>query len=95
VPQVGAPDGTDKLVHVLLYGVLSRSWRARSDRPRGGWTARCSSVAGVSLFGYVDEWHQKFIPGRGQDHLDWVADTVGGVTGLLLLAALRRRERST
>ena len=95
VPQVGAPSGTDKLVHLFLYAVLA-ALVARAVGPRAWKPDRALLiVAGVSLFGYVDEWHQKFIPGRGQDHMDWVADTVGGVTGLLLFAALRRRERLT
>ena len=95
VPHVGAPDGTDKVVHVLLYAVLA-VLVARAVGPRAWRLDRALLiVVGVSLFGFVDEWHQRFIPGRSQDHMDWLADTVGGITGLLLSAALRRRERLT
>ena len=95
VPHVAAPDGTDKVVHVLLYGVLA-VLVARAAGARVWRIERLLLVAaGISLFGFVDEWHQRFIPGRSQDHMDWLADTAGGITGLLLSAALRRRERLT
>jgi VanZ family protein len=46
----------------------------------------------LSLLGAVDEWHQQFIPNRRMDLRDWVADTAGAVTGLLLVTALARRR---
>ena len=95
VPVVAAPDGTDKVVHLLLYGILA-ALVARAVGPSARRLDRALLiVVGVSLFGYVDEWHQQFIPGRSRDNLDWAADSVGGVTGLLLSSALRRREQST
>jgi VanZ family protein len=95
VPNVGAPGGSDKVVHVLLYAVLA-FLVARALPPTGRTRERLLLVlVGVSLFGYVDEWHQQFIPGRAQDHMDWIADTVGGILGLLVASTQWRRERST
>jgi len=39
---------------------------------------------GVSLFGASDEFHQSFVPGRGVEWMDWLADTFGGLAGLAL-----------
>lgn len=95
VPDVGAPSGSDKVVHVLLYAVLA-FLVVRAMRPSRPSVERLALVAlGVSMFGFVDEWHQQFIPGRAQDHMDWIADSIGGVLGILVATAQWRRERST
>ena len=95
VPNVVAPSGSDKVVHVLLYAVLAYLV-VRALRPSRPTLERLALVAvGVSLFGFVDEWHQQFIPGRAQDHMDWIADSIGGVLGILVATAQWRRERST
>jgi len=42
----------------------------------------------VSAYGWSDEWHQQFTPGRSaKDVGDWTADTLGGAAGALLLVA--------
>lgn len=95
VPDVGM-DSTDKLVHLLLYGILGAlAMRAPegSDRP-----VRLVLVVtlAVSLFGAVDELHQMLVPGRSGDVIDWLADTIGGFTGAVLIAATGgSREEAT
>ena len=51
------------------------------------------AVVCASAYGVTDEIHQLFVPDRMCDPLDWVVDTIGGLTGALLLrfAALRRK----
>ena len=44
------------------------------------------SVAVISVFGMLDEYHQLFTPGRsGGDVGDWTADTFGAFCGALLM----------
>ncbi|HEX6536342.1 MAG TPA: VanZ family protein [Gemmatimonadaceae bacterium] len=71
----------DKLVHFLLYGTFA--WLSTRSLGRQRPVARIALlvVLGVSLFGAVDEWHQQFIPGRSMDPFDWMADTLGALTG--------------
>jgi VanZ family protein len=98
VPHVGAPSGSDKVVHVLLYAVLAYLVARAYAPPRWSVERVLLVVVGVSLFGFLDEWHQRFIPGRAQDHMDWLADSIGGVLGFLGFLATTtrwRRERST
>lgn len=39
-----------------------------------------------SLIGRLDEYHQGFVPGRtGNDTGDWLADTVGGLSGCVTI----------
>jgi VanZ family protein len=91
------PEGTDKLVHALVYGVLGAlSWRgARLARPHHS-QARVIAVAALiaTLYGITDELHQAFVPRRTPDWQDGVADTAGGLVGALICAAfVARRAR--
>jgi VanZ family protein len=71
VPDVGVPH-IDKLVHFVLYAVL------------GVLLAR--AIVAIALFAAADEWHQRWVPGRSTDLLDWCADVAGGTLALLLAA---------
>ena len=88
--------GQDKLFHALAYGVLGflllGSWAPATD----GFNAMQirSSILIGSLYGLSDEFHQYFIPGRSSDMWDWVADTLGVVIAVLLLAWLSRKWKS-
>ena len=80
----------------MYAGLALCAWRAWS--PAAGTAARFGAafaiVATVSAFGWADEWHQQFIPGRSREAADWAADTAGAALGVATLALLRRRERS-
>ncbi len=39
----------------------------------------------TSFYGLLDEIHQSFIPGRYNEFLDWVADSLGAIAGILLV----------
>jgi VanZ family protein len=85
----------DKLTHFLLYAVeaflLSRAipWPGR----RGFAGSRILVVIGtMALWGALDEAHQEWIPGRMMDSADLAADVVGATAGVLLAAAVSRKE---
>jgi VanZ family protein len=45
----------------------------------------------MSVLGVLDEYRQSFTPGRsGNDFGDWIADTLGGICGVLLANAVHR-----
>ena len=50
-------------------------------------------VAG-SLYGASDEVHQGFVPGRSPDPLDWLADTLGVIAGVLAYFRFHTRRRA-
>ena len=84
----------DKIAHAIEYGILAvlnlaalrRSFALPPLR------AVATSVLLTSAWGYLDELHQAFVPGRNSDLLDWGADTLGAIVGASLAAiALRRR----
>jgi VanZ family protein len=86
----------DKVVHVVMYGILGfLMCRAMDDPAR---TTRARAWFGAFLFciamGAVDEWHQEYIQGRVADIRDWSADAVGGAVGSAIWIS-RSRQRAT
>jgi len=80
--------GMDKVAHFGFYGVagfLSALWRRESGRGTKG--SAVFAVVLVAFLGAADEIHQRWIPGRSMDLLDWVADIAGGVAGALSSSA--------
>lgn len=71
----------DKFSHAVAFGLLSAliyfAFRGGHGIPpsQAVWLAAILA----SLYGATDEVHQRFIPGRESDWLDWLADVVGAV----------------
>jgi VanZ family protein len=90
----------DKVYHAIYFmigGLCFFVW-LRFRCPGLRWMAVAAITVGFcSLTGAVDEVHQWFIPNRsGLDPGDWLADTTGGVLGVLLgnvvVSKIRRNE---
>ena len=85
----------DKLVHLASYGTLgvlvARALRAgRTHAP--SLRTLAGAAATVALFAAGDEWHQKFIPGRSADRMDWLADLIGAAAGLVAISTTPSRS---
>jgi len=83
-------EGCDKIAHFVEYSMLGwalRYW-SRDGRPR--------FLAGGIAFAALDEFHQKYVPGREMSLWDFVADAAGVVTGFLIAGRVQdRRARET
>jgi VanZ family protein len=89
--------GLDKAIHASLYAVLAvLSARALRPARRGDRLPRALALLGLLLamllLAAFDEWHQQFIPGRSMELLDWLADGIGAIGGLLAFVFNRRRS---
>ena len=91
-PGPAGPPGADKLLHFALYFVLGMLVVRAAPNP--SWRALVGSVLAVAAFGAVDEWHQRFVPGRFPDAIDWLADAIGGAVGAVCALAVTRRRES-
>jgi VanZ family protein len=76
---------SDKTGHIVAYlGLAILSVRALG----GGLPCRVvmrvawSALAIAAGYGMFDEIHQRFVPGRSADVLDWYADVSGAVIGI-------------
>lgn len=97
----GAELNLDKLYHFIEYipfGFLA----ARALNNSLGLTKTSNwfwAIALVSLYAVTDEFHQSFVPGRSCDWHDWLADTIGGMTGagvyITQVVGKIQRHRST
>ncbi len=90
---LGLPDATRAVLgHLGLYGVLGVLvlWNACRTRPAWGWSL--FGVMAASIFGFLwgalDEWHQRFVPGRDSSLGDMGVDTAGAFGGSVLLYLL-------
>ena len=72
----------DKIAHFGFYGVMGFLfvlWRRETGK--GAAVAVVWAAIFAALLGFVDEFHQQWIPGRSMEFLDWVADFAGGTAG--------------
>ena len=88
--------GQDKVLHAAVYGLLGLLLLAAQPRQAQGYSWRQVGISTLiaSLYGLSDEIHQYFVPGRSNEILDWVADTLGALIGAFLLAWLSRKWKS-
>lgn len=79
----------DKILHFGFFlggGVIFGTWILLRNTPSAPALVRIVIPLIIfALVGALDEYHQTFTPGRsGNDPFDWLADFLGGGTGLLL-----------
>ena len=71
-----------KLAHLVEYAILGALlFRALAREPL--------AIAVGSAYAVTDEIHHAFVPGRSGSPIDWLIDTVGVVTGVVLLSRAR------
>ncbi|HEX2022252.1 MAG TPA: VanZ family protein [Candidatus Thermoplasmatota archaeon] len=84
VPQPMLFPHADKAEHALLFAALAFLAARGFDAPPSG-------IAGPLLaYGFLVEVVQSYVPGRGADPFDFVADAVGVGVGLLIARPPRR-----
>jgi VanZ family protein len=85
----------DKLVHAAAYAVLCAGVLLGCRTAGSRDLARGVGLLSVIAYGFLDEIHQKFVPGRLCDSLDFLADSVGavGIFSLVYLWEGRRKRR--
>lgn len=74
-----------KVVHFSEYALLAFLWW-RALRTRASMrTAAFAAVAISSAYAVTDEFHQTFVAGRHGSPVDWLIDTAGAVTVMVLV----------
>ncbi|MEZ5275389.1 MAG: VanZ family protein [Opitutaceae bacterium] len=82
-----APGGIpsfDKIAHFCVFGLLATLILRMIPDGSRTFLAAAAVVALVSVFGLTDEFHQSFTPGRSVEFADWVADTLGALTAVVV-----------
>ena len=89
IPSVGV---SDKVEHLLAYFVLSillyltLLFQRKSVLLKN--YAMLFTILIVFAYGIIDELHQLMIPGRSCELLDFLADMIGGIIGIIIVKIL-------
>lgn len=92
VPDLGFDAGD--VAHLVMYAMLGLLVVRALRRGAGGVAPGRLLLAWplIALFGAVDEWHQRFVPGRFPSVSDGVLDAIGAALGLWLGSILLRKQ---
>jgi len=83
--------GIDKLLHFIAYGVLAGLiYRAccKSQKVFISRKAYFISVICSVLYGFSDEFHQFYVPGRQTSEWDFMADALGAIVAVVIILKL-------
>jgi VanZ family protein len=87
---------SDKLIHASIFLVFGlfvyRALEVRVQRSLFDWRRALLTVTAVTAYGFLDELHQSFVPGRTPDVGDAMADATGGLLSALILYVVYRRR---
>ena len=90
------PLGTDKIVHAVIYFLLCwlarRAFYHQSVFPLMKNSAFLGGFIFSCAYGVLDEFHQKFVPGRTADVYDFLADAGGALLYVAIAWMLQRRD---
>jgi VanZ family protein len=87
----------DKFEHIIEYGILGAlAARFALTSPREVWRKLAWWLFPILIacYGYLDEVHQYFVPGRIYSLGDWAADCTGGILGVLVMLSWGRKRIS-
>ena len=91
-PGIVTESLSDKFLHIAAYaplGFLFLRALAGGRLAAITWPRALAAVALSVLYGFTDEIHQLYVPGRTADPLDLLADGVGAAIGAAALASLK------
>lgn len=91
LPSGSAPDMIkvgDKFKHFSAYGLLafllSLTIHFQEKYEKIKQHNFLFTIGIIALYGFIDELHQAFIPGRSSEVLDWIADVLGAIFGAIV-----------
>jgi VanZ family protein len=88
---------SDKLVHFFLYAGLGWLWARAVKWSLPEWSIHkilFMTLLFTGGYGFSDEWHQSYVPGRFAELQDVVADAVGGIVGGYCYLLWRQKRRT-
>ncbi|MEP6667827.1 MAG: VanZ family protein [Chthoniobacter sp.] len=91
VEQMNITHWWDKALHFIAFsaGGVVMAFALRRNTQWSWKKIVLINTLAVSAYGWSDEWHQQWTPGRSaKDVGDWTADTLGGAAGAILLVSI-------
>lgn len=84
LPKIPLFPGADKIAHLFLYGIFGYFLTKASKISFNRVTSMLFPICIGVIFALLDEFHQKYIPGRSCDIIDFTADALGIIIGFLI-----------
>jgi VanZ family protein len=91
------PPGSDKIIHATLFFIFCWFAHRALKFQNIEWLSRISlfiALVGTAIYGFSDEYHQIFVPGRTPDVYDLIADITGASIYLMIIFFIDRKRRS-
>ena len=96
MPKIDIPN-IDKLFHLIEYFILGallvRAFANSSDKANFK-LILFLSVLIASIYGALDEFHQRFVSGRSPEIFDVLSDIIGSLFGALLYMHKEKSSRA-
>jgi VanZ family protein len=95
IPEVTRFDYSDKLVHMILFGVVT--FLLNKSLLSKGFHLNPSVIAGLiggSAYAGLAEIIQIFVPGRDCSIYDFYAGTIGSFIALIIIYIIRAKQRN-
>lgn len=93
LPEVNVPL-IDKWAHVILFGVFTFLWHGTV--PTRSYSYKIILLAAAVFLGGLVEYVQgHYVPQRSQDMMDVLADSIGGILGIIVYTAIYARVNRT
>ena len=96
IPKIDIP-GIDKLFHFVEYFILGalliRAFANSSDKANFKLILLLSILI-ASIYGVLDEFHQRFVLGRSPEIFDIFSDIIGSFSGALLAIHKEKSRRA-
>jgi VanZ family protein len=95
VPKLpaGLSDHTGHFIGYGLLGAFAIRAFARASWTQIGIPSGWRAIVLSSAYGVTDEYHQSFVSSRTPSVADWLADTLGATTAVLVIIWLARERR--
>lgn len=94
IPSIRFPIQLDKVAHFSIFFILCWfSRRAFDFQESIRWLKKQALLWAFifsCIYGYFDEFHQRFVPGRTYDYYDMLADAIGALSFVLLFKLTER-----
>ena len=96
MPKIDVPN-IDKLFHFVEYFILGallvRAFMNSSDKTNFKLILLLSILI-ASIYGVLDEFHQRFVSGRNPEIFDIFSDIIGSLSGALLSMHKEKNNRA-
>lgn len=92
-PRIGI-EWEDKIAHTLAYFIFGISlimFLLSNTKSENRNKIAIFTIIIGAFYGFSDELHQYFIPGRDAEFLDWVADVVGISMSIIFIKILKNK----